>query len=355
MNAAAWRCLWELDADCHGTIVGCSWTAAELRRLTDRLFAGRSCFGDFDLHVAVAQQCAGRNKVSMALQRDLERRFAEVRQRFGGASDQEALASQWAQALADGEAAAAAWVTLSHALCDEALRTRVLQDLYLLQHERVVLQRPESAARAALQAQMAQLKADAQRAQQRQAMWRSEALAERDALQAQLAALRGRVMAQEATIAQLRERQMPQPEAPRPAPRTERPPQTEPVRLQPVAAPAPVAVPPPALADDALRSTRVLCVGGRNGQVPQYRELVERHGGRFAHHDGGIDDPVHRLDAQLAAADAVLCQSACLNHNAYARVKAHCKRSGTPCVYLDNPGVGSFLRGLAQLPRAGAR
>jgi hypothetical protein len=29
-------------------------------------------------------------------------------------------------------------------------------------------------------------------------------------------------------------------------------------------------------------------------------------------------------------------------------VKAHCKRSGKPCVYLDKPGAGSFVRALAE-------
>jgi hypothetical protein len=99
---------------------------------------------------------------------------------------------------------------------------------------------------------------------------------------------------------------------------------------------------------DALRATRVLCVGGRSHHVPLYRDLVERHGGRFTHHDGGIKDNPHRLDAQLAAADLVLCQSGCLNHNAYSRVKDHCKRSGKPCVYLDKPGAGSFARALGE-------
>ena len=41
---------------------------------------------------------------------------------------------------------------------------------------------------------------------------------------------------------------------------------------------------------------------------------------------------------QLAAADLLVCQAGRLNHNAYARVKAHCKRSGKPCVYLDKRG-----------------
>ena len=364
MSATTRRGLWELDVDCHASIVGCSWTAAELRRLTDRLFRGRSHLGDFELHAAVAEQCASRNKVSAALQRDLHRRFAGPLRRCDGAADRGALAALWAQALADGEAAAAVWATLSHGHCDEALRVRVLQDLYLLHNERVVQQPAEAAIDAALRAQIAALNADALRAQQRQASWRSELLAERDVLRAELAVLRGRVAAQEALIARLREAQMPQPQlqAERPAPPAPAPirvaaapqacaPQSQ-SQSQPQPQPQPQPQSKPMLAADALRSTSVLCVGGRNGQVPQYRELVERHGGRFAHHDGGIEDSAHRLDAELAAADAVLCQSGCLSHNAYARVKAHCKRSGKPCVYLDKPGIGSFLRGLVQLRRA---
>ena len=376
--AAPGRMLWQLPEDCHGAIIGCCWTAAELRRLTDVLFGGRSSFTDFELHVAVAEQCAARNKVSLALQRDLQRRFAAQRRQFGAAADADALRRLWSHALADGNAAAALWATLAHGACDEALRIRVLQDLYLLQHERVALQRDEAVARDVLRAQLAALKAEALRAEQRQARWRSDALAERGLLQAEVATLRGRLQAQDAQLARLREQTPPAgpsaagPRWPAPCGSTATVSQADPVtpqprpRSRPPAAPAGIAPadpaatgaqPPqaPALAADALRATSVLCVGGRHGHVPQYRELVERHGGRFAHHDGGIEDNAQRLDAQLAAADVVLCQSGCLNHNAYARVKAHCKRSGKPCVYLDKPGVGSFLRGLAQVPAAGVR
>ncbi len=100
-----------------------------------------------------------------------------------------------------------------------------------------------------------------------------------------------------------------------------------------------------------LGERSVLCVGGRSGHIPIYRAWVERHGGRFAHHDGGVEDNPHRLDASLAAADLVVCQTGCLSHNAYWLVKDHCKRTGKRCVYVDKPSVAGFVRGLAQLPR----
>ena len=203
--------------------------------------------------------------------------------------------------------------------------------------------------------------------QQRQARWRSEALAERDALRAQLASAREHAAALQAQLDRLRQA-APAP-AELPAGRAALVQQVAALTLQlaqlqrageapsaPVRAPAPAPAVPelddaaaaPPLTADALRATRVLCVGGRSHHVPLYRDLVERHGGRFTHHDGGIEDNPHRLDAQLAAADLVLCQSGCLNHNAYSRVKDHCKRSGKPCVYLDKPGAGSFARALSE-------
>ena len=51
-----------------------------------------------------------------------------------------------------------------------------------------------------------------------------------------------------------------------------------------------------------LNDRAVLCVGGRNGNVASYRELIEREGAQFAHHDGGLEDNANRLEASLAAA-----------------------------------------------------
>ena len=97
-----------------------------------------------------------------------------------------------------------------------------------------------------------------------------------------------------------------------------------------------------------LSERAVLCVGGRSGNVATYRELIEREGAQFSHHDGGLEDNANRLDASLAAADLVICQTGCISHSAYWRVKDYCKRTGTRCVFIDNPSISSLARGLEQ-------
>ena len=76
---------------------------------------------------------------------------------------------------------------------------------------------------------------------------------------------------------------------------------------------------------------------------------MEHQGGRFLHHDGGEESHVAQLDAQLGAADLVLCQAGCISHNAYWRVKDHCKRTGKHCVFLERPSTSGLLRSLERL------
>lgn len=95
-----------------------------------------------------------------------------------------------------------------------------------------------------------------------------------------------------------------------------------------------------------LRARTVLCVGGRAGTVPSYRALLEGLGAQFQHHDGGQEHSAHRLQASLAAADLVVCQAGCISHDAYWRVKDHCRRTGKRCVFVESPGTGALERAL---------
>jgi hypothetical protein len=114
---------------------------------------------------------------------------------------------------------------------------------------------------------------------------------------------------------------------------------------------------PEATAGEPMPPTRldaqaVLCVGGRTATVPVYRQLIEQVGGRFLHHDGGDEDSTARLDVTLAMADLVICQTGCISHDAYWRVKDHCKRTGKKCVYIESPSASSLRRALGALDNA---
>lgn len=93
----------------------------------------------------------------------------------------------------------------------------------------------------------------------------------------------------------------------------------------------------------------VLCVGGRPSAVPLYRETVETRGATFMHHDGGQEEGIAQLDAKLNSADLVICQAGCVSHEAYFRVKEHCKKRGIQCVYVQNPSKSALRKALQMI------
>lgn len=97
----------------------------------------------------------------------------------------------------------------------------------------------------------------------------------------------------------------------------------------------------------ALLARRVLCVGGRARQVPVYRELVERDGGRFAHVDAADPSCLPGLRRALADADVVILQPGYVCQGACRVVDEHCQRSGVRCVQLDKACAIGFARSLA--------
>ena len=88
-----------------------------------------------------------------------------------------------------------------------------------------------------------------------------------------------------------------------------------------------------------FRDKAVLCVGQDASGATLARQVVERAGGQFLRHDGMDQDHENHaaLEASLVAADLVICQTGCVSHNAYWRVQDHCKRTGKPCVLVDQP------------------
>lgn len=94
----------------------------------------------------------------------------------------------------------------------------------------------------------------------------------------------------------------------------------------------------------ALREKSVLCVGEDAMALMLTRKVVEMAGGRYLGHSGGDDSDGAALEASLVAADLVICQTGCVSHGAYWRVKDHCSRTGKQCVLVDKPEALNALR-----------
>lgn len=387
------RRLWELDRAAHCPVVGVCLPMPALRRLVDKALGGSAVADDYALHCGVVTDSKLRSPVAEAVQRELDRRYRVPLRHAALAKSTEALALWWDTALAQRDVAGAFWATLTHPRCNEALTHRVLGQMHMLQHQAGMAARVDLDRFEALIDENAVLARALAGAQQRSQQQVADFTRRSDAQQAETIRLRARLVTQATELAQLQEalqslqasvpdlqarsdglreqrrqaeriqvleRQHQQ--ARQEAERANRRALESTAALQQLRHAADSASPAHTPADEPTAPTvprldhhAVLCVGGRAAAVPLYRLIVERTGGRFIHHDGGEEDSSARLDATLAAADLVICQTGCVSHNAYWRVKDHCKRTGKRCIFVESPSSAGLKRALGLLAPALSR
>ena len=357
------RRLWDMEPRALDMLLGVGLPHEALCRTARRVLKAEPRAHGHELHAGLVAECRRRGPLAEALQQELERRHAVAVQQSVNLKGANALSAWWQDRVGRDELPGALWAVLSHAHCTPALRQRLLGEMQMLQFQAGQAARVELARFAALideNAVLSRLLADAQR---RATAMLAEHAREREAWQIERAGWRGGLQAQAPAASAMPDRE--QRLADHAADQAARLPTdlsagtalkaraptsvschselAEPAEL---AEPELAAVAPaPAV---ALDQRKVLCVGGRTASVPAYRRLVEACGGRFLHHDGGSEDKLGQLDATLAAADLVICQAGCVSHNAYWRVKDHCKRTGKRCVFVETPSAAGLQRALAK-------
>ncbi len=385
------RRIWELGSHAHCPVIGVCLPIAQVRKLMDKVLGGHTLASDYELHCGVNAECRTRNPVAEAVNKALDQRYERALREARSIKTPEALAQWWQQGAASGHSLPGTlWATLTHPRCDTALEERVLQAVHMLQHQAGAADRADQVRLEALTHENQVLGRELAAAQQR-ATRQAETLNRRiEQQQAELMRLRAELMRRdtllalaqddlhslEARVPELRSRQAlseqvaqqlerlqdlehsvlrARHEAQRERHRADTL-QAELERLRPMSPEETSATPSGAdvcISVDALRrelaERSVLCVGGRQGSVPVYRQLIEQVGARFLHHDGGEEDHAGRLDHTLASADLVICQTGCISHEAYWRVKDHCKRTGKRCVFVDKPSRASLQRALTHL------
>jgi DNA repair exonuclease SbcCD ATPase subunit len=383
------RKLWEIDHKYHCPLIGTCLSGEELRQLAERhAHRSRDRFSDYDVHVSFVTAARERNGLSIATQKRLDKKYASAVRRLARRLDSGKLAEDWTAALETGQVPGMLWALLSHPLIDHELSERIYQDVHMLSHQIGAGQRAELRRLHETQAELSRLRRDFDALTKRT---RAQLEAREQELHAMARASREKTTANQRLQARVDEltRQCAAADAAGNTKRlaglerkltnltarlvriqderdhwrlatAEAEDQCEHARQVNAELQANIQALEQrlvaCLADDAadarggdLGGRQVLCVGGRLATVEQYRALIDRSNGIFAHHDGGLEDNQNRLEAMLAAADLVICVTEFVSHDAYRRTKQFCKRHAKPHALLANAGLGWFSRALAEL------
>lgn len=380
-NSSRRRKLWELDGHAHCPVVGLCLPVNAVRRLVTKAH-GSADEDDYVLHCYAVGAAQHRTLIAENLQRELEQRHTAQIHAAAQYKTEADLHAWWQVQRFTPSMAGALWAALTHPRCTAGLERRVLADVHMQQHDLGQSLRAQADRLQGLQKSNAELVHQKNALQSRVDNTMRQLTQEREALNAELVRLRGQLLVRDATVShlqdELRELRRDEPDLPQRKALAQQvsqqneqlrnlqralhqakhspsqPPDTNPCPRSPTSSPEPAEQ--PVVFFDTRRSARaslqaqaVLCVGGRTAAVPAYRRVVENVGARFMHHDGGEQDNPQRLAATLAAADLVICQTGCISHDAYWRVKDHCKRTGTRCVFVNNPSSSSLSRALEKV------
>ena len=372
------RKLWEISHKFHCPVIGVCFDVDELRGLMTKVMHFPRDTSDFVLHTTAVGACEERSRLAELLHKHLEKRFQLSIRRFSTARSGDALSALWREAVANGsEMPAALWSCWTHPACDAKLEQAIYGDIHMIQHQVGSGTRADLNTLKALRADNAQLRLQLDAARRENEAMRSEKSRATQALGERVAELRVDLAGKEAwgagLSAQLDQLRQILPDLKDRQALARRASDAE-ARASTLSAHAAAleeelagvkrlleqsgtaqaqagaaAENGPFSAVDRNSSVNVagkcvLCVGGRSGAVDAYRQVIEQRGGRFLHHDGGLEESLHRIDAALAAADLVICQAGCISHNAYWGVKEQCKRTGKPCIYMKTTGVSGLSR-----------
>ncbi|MBS0445078.1 MAG: DUF2325 domain-containing protein [Proteobacteria bacterium] len=369
----------------HCSVIGTCLTTTALRSLMARLGAidARDA-SDLDVHHAAVELAGRPGPAVKALHKALDDKHAPAIRRFGRTDDPKRLAELWHEAMEGGDVPGAYWAVLTHPQATSDLRKRAFGDVHMLSHLVGAANRADLRRLAALEAQQVELKAQADRQQERIA----QLAAECDALQQQRAALelelharraaakaaaadsealaglrdalgeRERIVALHTARREVAERDalVARDESRIRAAELERARRTIDALLQEVAAleHEVAASDGDAARPHALQGRRIVYVGGRPSTSNAIRALVERAGGGIVTHDGGVEQRKGQFAASLPGADLVVFPVDCIDHDSVGTIKRLCERHGVPYRALRSASIASFAAAVADLGSDGS-
>ena len=378
--------LWDLDDKHHCPIIGTCLSMDELLRFARRFHFAAPLNDEFALHVEAVGLSRSRNPASEAIQRHLDRKYSSWLDRFAKLKSDAELRHSWRDSMVRGDVAGPLWALCTHRAASVATQQQAYADIHMLSHQVGAGQAADARRLMHLEKENLELKSGLKRelaALRRQLAAAEAGLAEQESLRTETATLQkrlqrfesgqvivemgqrlmalqtthdtlvsasGRVWEVERNLKDLRE-DTARIAAERDSALAERDALEQLLRaMEPAGCDKPGGD-DCAGCEHALTERCILYVGGRASLLAQYRQLAGRLGISLIHHDGGQEEALSRLPELIRGADAVLCPTDNISHNAYYHVKAHCKRVGKPCLFYKGGGVSGFALAVARLGR----
>ncbi|MFA9219299.1 MAG: DUF2325 domain-containing protein [Sphingomonadaceae bacterium] len=377
------RKLWEIPHKFHCPVIGVCFDVDQLRGLMARVMHFPRETTDFVLHTTAVGACETRSQLADLLHKHMEKRFQLMIRKFAAAKTSAALHALWREESQSGvDIPGALWAVWTHPACDAQVEQEVYGDIHMIQHQVGSGTRADLGSLKILRGDNLRLRQQLDEVRQECEAIRRERSRETQVLGERVAELRADLAGKEAWGAQLTAQLdslreiMPDLKDRQALARRANDSEARATALTAQAADfedeierlgnllrhaeetinsllatdlqlAESTSSPVASTPDSLSGKCILCVGGRSGAVDGYRKEVEQRGGSFLHHDGGLEENLHRIDSALAAADLVICQAGCISHNAYWRVKEQCKRTSKQCLFVKSSGVSSFGRAVS--------
>lgn len=376
--------LWDLPEIFHCPLIGVCLSPKAIQKLIARLAAAAVPGNDYECHSLAVNACRQRGAFSELLQKELDAKHRLAIGQCRPLDSPPALLAAWKAAIAKGDIAGCFWALVTHPKVNSAVRELIYRDVHMIQHQAGASIRVDLQAFDALGRENATLLREMGRIQKRMTDFVHEKTAQADRLQAELlrrdqelvrlkaqldereaenrrlsraAGLQQQNLALQATVERLTRKLQAQATdidrlraAPAARPGVDEGAGTADLQHAPAAGSA--AAHPPARPARRLEQKTVFVVGGRQGSFNEYRCTIEQAGARFLYHDGGLEHSLQTLESGLQAADYVICQTGCISHASYWKVKDYCKRTGTRCEYVESPGVSSLRQSIERLGEA---
>ena len=362
--------IWELGGSLHCSIIGTCLTTAELRQISVKL--GRREAPDateHDMHASAVLLAGKRHDGAKLLHKTLDRRHRAAIGKFDQAKTVQEVRSLWQEALKRGDVPGAYWAALTHPACNHALVCEIFAEVHMLSHLVGASNRADIRRLRQLEDDKALLEGELSQMRERLA----EAMTSRDralndlrsrdqlppppppvptveAYPAAAGELKSRLARCEAHGEKL-ERQLAETRMALGAEqeaRQDAEAQISSLQGELDAFEAQLATSESDKTPPRLNAT-LLYVGGRPAQVGHLREVAERAGAAFLHHDGGIEDRDGLLPGLVSRADAVLFPVDCVSHTATLAVKRLCRLAGKRFVPLRSTGMGPFCAAVRSL------